>query len=57
MAKEPIALPSFNLVMEGSDVLKEELLDPFHENIEKFEVVIVNDEGEELYFGQVNNLK
>lgn len=56
-AKELIVMPSFNLVQEGTDVLKEELLSPFLSDIGKFEVVIVNDEGEELYFGQINNLK
>ena len=45
--KELIAVPSFNPLVEGSDVLKEKLLSPFLENIDDFEVYITS--GEETY--------
>jgi len=50
-----IAQPSFNLVTEGTDVLKEELLSPFLKgNIKKFNAIIVADK---LYeFGKLKDL-
>lgn len=53
--KELIAVPSFNPLLEGTDVLKEELLSPFLENIKNFEVYIVG-EKEVFYFGKVKEV-
>ena len=54
--KELIAVPSFNPLVEGSDVLKEKLLSPFLENIDDFEVYITS--GEETYdFGFIKAIK
>jgi len=52
--KNLIVQPSFNLVTEGSDVLRDKLLSPFLKNINNFEVYIV---GEKVYdFGKLKNL-
>ncbi len=53
--KNLIVQPSFKLVTEGTDVLKEELLSPFlNQNLGNFEVVVVADK---LYgFGKIKNL-
>jgi len=50
-----IAQPSFNLVTEGTDVMKEKILSPFlKNNLRKFDVVLV---GDKLYkFGKLRNL-
>lgn len=50
-----IAQPSFNLVVEGTDVLKEEVLSPFlRNNLRNFEAVVVADK---LYrFGKLRDL-
>jgi putative SbcD/Mre11-related phosphoesterase len=49
--KNIIVLPSFNLVTEGTDILKEKALSPFLKNLKDFEVVVVADR---LYgFGRV----
>ena len=53
--KELIAVPSFNPLLEGTDVLKEELLSPFLKNIKGFEVYIVG-EKEAFAFGKVNDM-
>lgn len=53
--KELIAVPSFNPLLEGTDVLKEEVLSPFLKNIQNFEVFVVSKE-EVLYFGKVEAL-
>ncbi|MBU0535337.1 MAG: metallophosphoesterase [Nanoarchaeota archaeon] len=54
--KELIVLPSFNLVTEGTDVLREKMLSPFlHQNLDDFEVFIA---GDKTYnFGKIKNLK
>jgi hypothetical protein len=50
-----IVQPSFNLLIEGTDILKERLLSPFlHQNIDTFEVFVVSDEV--MYFGKVKNI-
>ncbi len=41
--KKLIVMPSFFLVNEGTDVLKEELLSPFLNDIKKFRVIVVSD--------------
>lgn len=53
--KELIAVPSFNPLLEGTDVLKEELLSPFFGNIKNFEVYVVGETGT-FYFGKVRGL-
>jgi len=55
--KELIAVPSFNPLLEGMDVLKEKLLSPYFEDIKKFEVYVVGETGEAFYFGKVGDLK
>ncbi len=53
--KELIAVPSFNPLLEGTDILKEELLSPFLTNIRNFKVYIVGKE-DVLEFGKVKEL-
>ncbi len=54
--KKMIAMPSFNQVTVGSDILKEQFMSPFmRQDLVKFEVFIV---GDKVYpFGRVGNLK
>ena len=56
-SKELIAVPSFNPLLEGTDVLKEELLSPFlkNKNIKNFEVYVVG-EKETFRFGRVKDI-
>jgi putative SbcD/Mre11-related phosphoesterase len=54
-----IVQPSFNLVVEGTDVLQEELLSPFlKQNMGNFEVHVVSDSQKHniLYFGRLKGL-
>ncbi len=53
--KELIVQPSFNLVQDGTDVLKEKLLSPFLKNIANFEVFVVEDKVYD--FGKIKNLR
>ncbi len=55
--KELIVMPSFCLVNEGSNILREETLSPFlkETNINKFKVFVVGDK-KLLYFGSVEDL-
>ncbi len=53
--KELIAVPSFNPLLEGTDILKEELLSPFLKNIGNFQVYIVS-KGEVFGFGKVKSV-
>lgn len=55
-SKELIAVPSFNPLLEGTDILKEQLLSPFLENIKNFEVYVVGENGI-FYFGKVKELQ
>jgi len=50
-----IVMPSFNLITEGTDIVKERLLSPFlQQNIESFEAYIIADK---IYkFGKLKNL-
>jgi len=54
--KDLIVLPSLNLVTEGTDVMKENLLSPFlKQNLDNFEAFVV---GDKVYgFGKLKNLK
>ncbi len=54
--KELIAVPSFNPLLEGTDVLKEQLLSPFLEDIKNFEIYVVG-ERKAYYFGKVKGLR
>ena len=54
--RELIAVPSFNPLLEGTDILKEEVLSPFLEDIATFKVYIVN-KGEVFDFGKVKDLQ
>ena len=50
-----IVMPSFNFLIEGSDVTKEERLSPFlKESIDDFEVYAVEDKI--YYFGKIKNI-
>lgn len=53
---ELIAVPSFNPLLEGTDVLKEELLSPFLEDISNFEAYVVGEKGI-FYFGKIKELQ
>ena len=53
--REVIAVPSFNPLLEGTDVLKENVLSPFLEEVMKFEVYVVS-RGEVFYFGKVKDV-
>lgn len=50
--KNLVAVPSFNPLLEGTDVLKEKLLSPFLDDIQNFEVFIVS-KGEVFRFGKL----
>ena len=54
--KELIAVPSFNPLLEGTDILKETVLSPFLENIRNFKVYVVGKE-EVFEFGKVRTIK
>lgn len=53
--KDLIVLPSFNLVSEGTDILKERLLSPFlKQRLDEFEVIVIADKA--YNFGKVKDL-
>jgi len=52
--KNLVVMPSFNFVVEGTDVLKERLLSPFIRSIYDFEVFVI---GDKTYkFGRLSHL-
>ncbi|MBT4539001.1 metallophosphoesterase [Candidatus Woesearchaeota archaeon] len=53
--KELIVMPSFNPLIEGTDILKEQVLSPFLKNLKNFEVFILS-KKEVFEFGKVKNL-
>ncbi len=53
--KQLIVLPSYNLITEGTDVLKEKLLSPFLNNIDEFNAYIPGDDM--MDFGLIKDLK
>ncbi len=59
--KTLIVMPSFNLLTYGSDILRGNLLSPFLNNIDNFEVFIVEPNEKELsktlYFGKIKDIK
>jgi uncharacterized protein len=52
---ELLVMPSFNPLLEGTDVLKEQLLSPFLSNSKNFEVFVLS-KGEVFPFGSINNI-
>ena len=54
--KELLVMPSFNPLLEGTDVLKGDLLSPFLRKIDDFEIFVVG-EKEVLEFGKAGMLK
>ena len=54
--KELIAVPSFNPLLEGTDVLEGKMLSPFLDDVSKFTVFIVS-KGEVYEFGTVKGLR
>ncbi len=54
--KELIAVPSFNPLLEGTDILKEQMLSPFLTTVEKFDVFVVS-KGEIFNFGTAREIK
>ena len=54
--KELIAVPSFNPLLEGTDVLKNKLLSPFLDNISKFNVYIIG-KGSVFDFGKIKDIE
>ncbi len=55
-SRELIVLPSFNSLLEGTDILKEELLSPFLQNINPYKVYVIHRE-KTFDFGKVNDIK
>jgi putative SbcD/Mre11-related phosphoesterase len=54
--KNLIVMPSFNLVTEGTDVLRDELLSPYlKQDLRNFEVYVAGDNNI-LYFGKIKDL-
>ena len=54
--KKLIALPSFNLVVEGSNISREEILSPYlNQDLNNFDVYVV--ENKIYFFGKFQNLK
>lgn len=53
-----IVMPSFNLVTEGSDILKEKQLSPLlQQGLDEFSAYIVDESSKVLPFGKVKNLR
>ncbi len=48
-------MPSFNLITEGTNILKEAFSNPFMRNLDKFDVFLVEDKV--YMFGKVKDLK
>lgn len=56
--KNLVVMPSFNLVTEGSDILKEKQLSPLlQEGLDEFLAYVVDDRGNLLPFGKVKHLR
>ncbi len=54
--KNLIVQPSFNTIVEGTDILRDEILSPFlQQNLDNFEVYIVEDKV--YHFGKLKNLR
>lgn len=55
--KNLIVMPSFNPIVEGTDVAKERLLSPYIKNIDEFRVVAIGEDGTAFDFGKIKELK
>jgi len=59
--KTLIVMPSFNLLTHGTNILKENLLSPFLNDLNEFEVFIIEpnekDLSKALYFGKIKDIK
>ena len=53
--KELVAVPSFNPLLEGTDILKEQILSPYLTNLKSFQVFIIS-KGEVFEFGKVKDI-
>ncbi|MBI2653267.1 metallophosphoesterase [Candidatus Woesearchaeota archaeon] len=54
--KKLIVQPSFNSLVEGTDLLRDKILSPFlHQNLDNFDVYIVEDKV--YHFGKLRNLR
>ncbi len=54
--KELIVMPSFNPLIEGTDVAKEKTLSPLIKNVSNFRVVVITEDSQQLDFGKVKDL-
>ena len=54
--KKLLVVPSFNPLLEGTDILEGNFLGPFLKDVENFTIFIINEE-EIFNFGQVKNLR
>ena len=50
-----VVLPSFNLLIPGSDITREEILSPYIKNISNFNVFVIQDKVYD--FGKLKNIK
>jgi len=56
--KNLIVMPSFFLMTEGTDILKERLLSPFlKQDLDDFNAFIVNEDEKTLDFGRIRDIK
>ena len=54
--KNLIVQPSFNTIVEGTDLLRDKILSPFlHQNLDNFDVYVVEDKV--YHFGKLRNLR
>ena len=57
-AKTLIVQPSFNLLIEGTNVISQDLLSPLLKDVSKFNIFVVDEKKKEiLSFGRVKNLE
>lgn len=56
--KRLIVIPSLFMMTEGTDILKEETLSPFlKQDLDNFDVYLVNDDGEVHDFGKIKEIR
>lgn len=55
-SKELIAVPSFNPLLEGTDILNEQVLSPFLDNIKNFTIYITH-KGKVFPFGKIKEIQ
>ena len=54
--KALIVMPSFNPLIEGTDVTKEKTLSPFIKNISSFRIVVITEDSQQLDFGKLKDI-